>query len=210
MCKLIHFFNENNSLFKLFKELLIDPKTDPKLKAKIKKYSLASIEDEPELKLEQEKFKYSLWLDSERTSLFFAKHVLICEGASEKIFFDFLLTNKWIDFNDDHIYILDSLGKFNIHRFMNLFKYLGINHSILMDCDENETQTIVNGFIENHKNDYTNKISLFDNDLESFLEIEQPKRKDLKPLNIMFHYSKGLIPDDKVEKLKLIFADLVR
>ena len=36
-----------------------------------------------------------LWLDSERSSLFFARHVLLCEGASEKVYLDYLADNEW-------------------------------------------------------------------------------------------------------------------
>jgi len=195
-------FEDNNSLFEHFKSLLDKPEIEEPLKAKIRKYSLANEDDDTELKLEQEKFKYSLWLDSERTSLFFAKKVIICEGASEKIFIDYLLNNEWFELKNKNIYILDSLGKFNIHRYMNLFKYLGINHSVLMDSDENDTQEIVNSFIESNKNEYTNKIELFNKDLEAFLGIDTPKRKDLKPLNIMYQYSNGNIPSGKIEELK--------
>jgi len=202
-------FEDNNGLFEHFKNLLENPDIKESLKKKIMRYSLANEGDDIELKLEQEKFKYSLWLDSERTSLFFAKKVIICEGASEKVFIDYLLNNKWLELKNQNIYILDSLGKFNIHRYMNLFKYLGINHSVLMDNDDNDTQEIVNYFIESNKNEYTNKIKLFEKDLENFLGIETPPRKDLKPLNIMYQYSKGNIPTDKIEELKEMLKNLV-
>ena len=202
-------FEDNNGLFEHFKSLLDKPGIEESLKAKIRKYSLANEDDVTELKLEQEKFKYSLWLDSERTSLFFAKKVIICEGASEKIFIDYLLNNEWFELKNQNIYILDSLGKFNIHRYMNLFKYLGINHSVLMDNDENDTQEIVNNFIDTNKNEYTNKIELFDKDLEAFLDIDTPKRKDLKPLNIMYQYKKNNIAKDKIEELKVKIINLI-
>jgi predicted ATP-dependent endonuclease of OLD family len=195
-------FSDNNGLFQHFQNLLDKPEIGDELKAKIRKYSLAREEDDIELKLEQERFKYALWLDSERTSLFFAKQVLICEGASEKVFIDYLLNNKWIDLKDKHLYVLDSLGKFNIHRFMNLFANLGIKHSVLMDSDENKTQQIVNEFIENCKNAYTVKIDLFDKDLEHFLGIPTPPRKDLKPLNIMYQYCNETISEEKIAELK--------
>lgn len=203
-------FEDNNGLFEHFKSLLDKPEIEESLKAKIRKYSLANEDDDTELKLEQEKFKYSLWLDSERTSLFFAKKVIICEGASEKVFIDYLLNNEWLKLKNQNIYILDSLGKFNIHRYMNLFKYLGINHSVLMDNDDNETQEIVNDFIESNKNEYTDKIELFEKDLENFLGIEVPHRKDLKPLNIMYQYSKENIPNEKIKELKKIIEDLIQ
>jgi len=202
-------FEDNNGLFEYFKDLLNKPDIAPQLKEKIKQLSLANRNDDIELKLEQEKFKYSLWLNSERTSLFFAKKVIICEGSSEKIFIDYLLNNEWIELKNKNIYILDSLGKFNIHRYMNLFKYLGIDHSVLMDSDEDNIQKIINKFIELNRNNFTSKIELFDKDLEAFLGIDTPKRKDLKPLNIMYQYKKGNIKLYKIEELKEKIINLI-
>jgi len=93
---------------------------------------------------------------------------------------------------------------------MNLFKFFGINHSVLMDSDENETQEIVNDFIETNKNEYTKKVVLFEKDLESFLGIETAKRKDLKPLNIMYQYNKEHIPNEKIIELKKVIEDLIQ
>lgn len=197
-------FVDNNGLFSHFKTLLENPETDETLVKQIRKKHLANESDDIELKLEQEKFKYSLWLDSERTSLFFAKQIIICEGASEKVFIDFLLENFWTELKDKHIYILDALGKFNIHRFMNLFDHLGINHSILMDSDESEVQKRVNSFIENNKNGYTGEIFLFENDFEDFLGVEKQGRRDLKPLNILLHFKNNKIENEKIDKLKSI------
>ncbi len=204
-------FDENTSMFAYFLNILKDDSIKDTLKSKIRNKKLANENDDIDLKLEQEKFKYILWLDSERTSLFFAKHILICEGASEKVFLDYLINNndEWKNLKDKHIYILDSLGKFNIHRFMNLFNYLGINHSVLMDSDDDEIQTLVNDFINESKNDFTKKIHYFNKDLENFLNIETPKRKDLKPLNIMHKYKNGEISSEKLSEFKRIIEDLI-
>ncbi len=40
--------------------------------------------DSEEILAQEEKFRYQLWLDSERSSMFFANHVIITEGATEK------------------------------------------------------------------------------------------------------------------------------
>ncbi len=201
--------DENSSMFRYFFNMLSDENVSNNLKSNIRNKGLAKEDDNEELKLEQEKFKYSLWLDSERTSLLFARHVLICEGASEKVFLDYLINNQWDDFKDKQLYILDSLGKFNIHRYMNLFGYLGIDHSVLMDSDNNQVQELINNFINDNRNDFTLKIHLFPDDLESYLGISAPKRKDLKPLNIMHKYSKGEIHDDKIKELRNLVNDLI-
>ncbi|MPM55151.1 hypothetical protein SDC9_101944 [bioreactor metagenome] len=142
--------------------------------------------------------------------MFFAKHIIICEGASEKIFIDYLLDTQWQDLKEKHIYLLDAMGKFSIHRFMNLFGKLGITHSILMDSDnDKDVHQYINKFIEDNKNEFTWHISSFDRDLEAFLEIDKPDRADLKPLNIMMKHKQGNITVAKIAELKEIINQLM-
>lgn len=201
--------NENIGLFIHFKNILNNNDTTTQLKSKIRKGNLAHETNNEIEQTEKEKFKFSLWMDSERTSLFFAKKVLICEGASEKIFFDYLINNHWLDLKDEHLYILDSLGKYNVHRYMNLFSNLGIKHSILIDSDDSEIHSIINKFIDSKHNSFTIKTDYFNKDLEDFLEIEKPKSKHLKPLNIMQKLDNGEITQEKIDKLKLKIIELI-
>jgi predicted ATP-dependent endonuclease of OLD family len=195
-------FDENTTMFKLFKDKLSDTTTSEGLKSKIRQKKLASDEDCIDIKLEEESLKYFLWFDSERASAFFARHVVICEGASEKIFLDYLLHTCWQDLRKNNVYFLDAMGKFNIHRYMNLFKSLGIDHSVLTDTDDDtEINEIINTFIQSQKNAYTKEIVFLHKNLEEVLGIPQCERYR-KPLNIMYHYSKKKISDDKLKKLK--------
>lgn len=202
--------DKNIGLFKHFKNILLDSTQDELLKKKIRKKNLASDKSDEIEQTESEKFKFSLWMDSERTSLFFAKKVLICEGASEKIFIDYLINNKWAELKDEHLYILDSLGKFNVHRFMNLFGQLGIKHSILIDSDDDDIQNIVNNYIESKKNNYTLKVQYFNSDLEDFLDIDKPNRRDLKPLNVMQKLNNEDISNAKIKELKEKIEKLIK
>ena len=95
------------------------------------------------------------------------------------------------------------MGKFNIHRYMNLFKELGIYHSVLADKDENRNvQEFVNKFIEGQKNEFTKSIDFFNKDIETFLGIEPFKDKYKRPLNVMWHYFKDKISEDRIDALK--------
>ncbi|OAQ19972.1 AAA family ATPase [Thermosulfurimonas dismutans] len=204
-------YDENTSMFQFFLDKLNSQDIGDELKQKIRKRNLARETDNVEIKLKEESFKYFLWLDSERSNLFFAKHVVICEGATEKIFFDYLINTKWSDLKDRHIYFLDSMGKFNVHRYMNLFNLLGINHSVLIDRDKDiEIHDLINSFIEDNKNEFTCKIHYFDPDIEGFLGIEKPKDSRQKPLNIMVKYSEGQIPESKINELRAIIEGLLK
>ena len=198
---------ENNELAQLFREKLDDPSVDESTKNGIRNI-LGDTDDDT--RMDEEGIRYSLWLDSERSSSFFADIVLICEGATEKTFIDYLLKNEWDDLREKKIYVLDAMGKFNIHRYMNLFKALGIYHSVLADRDENNNvHEIINEFIESNQNEYTKKIYFFNKNIEDFLGIQTPSRKDKKPLNVMWHYKNDRIETSKIDQLKKIVEGLV-
>ncbi len=202
-------FTDNLGLYSHFCNL-ISTTSDQILKKKYLKLGSES----PDLikKLEEETLRFFLWLDTERASLFFAKHIVICEGASEKIFFDLLVSEKWNDLKHKHIYFLDALGKYNIHRYLNLFGRLGIKHSVLMDKDKDaEIHSVLNDFIDSHRNILTINIDTFEEDLETFLEIDKPSkdRNDLKPLNIIMNYQNGNIAEYKLTELKTKIENLL-
>lgn len=203
--------DENISLFKVFSKLLSDPLTEATLKNKIRNGNYGEENLDEEKKLEEETMKYFMWLDAERASLFFARRVIICEGASEKIYLDYLVNNEWTEFKDKHIYFLDALGKYNIHRYMNLFGKLGINHSVLYDKDnDKDIHKIINDFIETNKNQFSDEVYSFDDDFEKYLGIKQERRKDLKPLNILINHKNSSISKEKIGELKEIVGKLIK
>lgn len=200
----------NIGLYKHFSSMLADASTPESIAKKIKSKNLGENPPNNTQKLDEESFKYFLWLDSERSSLFFARHVVICEGATEKVFLEYLINQIWSEFKDNHIYFLDSMGKFNVHRYMNLCGSLGIPHSILIDSDKDaDIHAIINKFIEDNKNGHTVKIHAFDEDIEAFLGIDKPSRNDQKPLNIISKYHNGEITTNKLDDLKVIVSSLL-
>ena len=77
---------------------------------------------EGDIATQEEQFRFQLWLDGERASLFFADKVLLVEGATERGLFNYLLANDWHDLSAQHICLVDVLGKFNFHRYMALME----------------------------------------------------------------------------------------
>jgi len=208
--ELADLFDENNSMFKMFSDKLNDTSVAQDIKIVIQQKNLGSVSADEELKLEEESLKYFLWLDSERSCSFFAKHVFICEGATEKIFFDYLLNTKWLELKTKHLYFLDAMGKYNIHRYMNLFGKLGIYHSVIFDKDQNQgIHDLINIFVESKKNVFTKGIYSFEKDIEDFVGISNARSPHLKPLNIMWNYRNSKILDKKIVELKKIIDDLI-
>jgi predicted ATP-dependent endonuclease of OLD family len=203
--KLMELFVENNSMFDMFAKKLADPSTPEAVGKAIRDKNLASLSTDTATKLDEESIKYFLWIDSERACSFFAKHVFICEGATERVFFDHLVSTKWEDIKAKHVYFLDAMGKFNIHRYMNLFGELGIFHSVIYDKDKDSgMHELINAFIESKKNSFTKGIYAFEDDIEKFVSVPETRRKDLKPLNVMWNYKNGKISDTKIADLKRI------
>lgn len=69
-----------------------------------------------------EAFRYQLWLDSERLSLFFSDTVILIEGATEKVFLNYQLARDWESLREHKICVVDVNGKYNFHRYMKLLE----------------------------------------------------------------------------------------
>ncbi len=91
--------------------------------------------DADDLRDDMEAVKYFLWLSPERCGMFFAGQVLLVEGTTERVLLNYLFDTGEIEVPQGGIFVLDCLGKHNIHRFMNLLGPLHVTHSVLCDCD---------------------------------------------------------------------------
>jgi predicted ATP-dependent endonuclease of OLD family len=129
---------------------------------------------------------------------------------SEKALIDCLIKEKKLSFENSRVYILNAGGKYDIHRYMNLFGRLGIKHSVLFDGDNNsDKHKKINEFIERNKNDFTLKIHQFDGELEDFLGVEEVNDHYKKPLNVMWHYRNNMIEKVKIDEFIKILKDLL-
>lgn len=156
--------------------------------------------DSDDLKPEMEAVKYFLWLNPDRCGLFFANHVLMVEGPSEQAFINKLLGDGIIKLPNNGVYILDTIGKYNMHRFMNLLSHIGIPHSVLHDDDNNQNEHAdLNQLIQDSKHhELTVTIQTIPDKLESFLGLPSPTSEHRKPQHLLFHHESGLIKDDKL------------
>ena len=160
--------------------------------------------------LELESIRYCLWFDPDRCSAFFSDFVLICEGMSEKALIDTLIKAGEVNLNNCKTYILNAGGKYDIHRYMNLFGRLGIRHSVLYDGDNNKDRhEKINKFIEQKNNSYTMNLFSFPDDFENFLEIEIENDRYKKPLNVMWHYRNKKIKKERLNELNKIIKKLI-
>jgi putative ATP-dependent endonuclease of OLD family len=157
-------------------------------------------------KPEMESVKYFLWLNPDRAGLLFAQHVLLVEGPSETALINRLLDDGKLALPPG-TYVLDCLGKYNIHRFMNLLSSLGVVHAVLHDDDDNANEhQELNQLIADSKNgDFTQAVVAIPKDLENLLGVAPPGSKHRKPQHLLYCYATNQIDPTKLKK----FCNLV-
>lgn len=154
----------------------------------------------------EECYRYFNYLDGIRGAMFFAEKVLLVEGQTEVIFINKLVDDGKINLLRG-LYVVETLGKFNMPRFMNLLYAFKIPYAVLHDLDTSENQGRWNALIKKVGTKHKSKVFRYENaiDLERFIGIDVPNRKDLKPLSILYKYEKGIITTENLNKfIKLI------
>lgn len=188
------------------KAYVSDPGVDQKNKSKAQQL----IDNAPteEIASQHEKFRFQLWLDSDRASRFFADKVILVEGATEKALFNYLLANDWHDLTKERVLVVDALGKYNFHRFLNLFKTYGIYHGIMFDNDDEKNEhAAINQLIRDRKNEFTLAEPFeFNKCLEKHLALTLPGRDDQKPLQILKALEDKTITAEQITALRQAFC----
>lgn len=207
--KIFQLKNKDKEVFDKGSELLAALQVfvgDPEVEENKKKRARKMIANPPkeDIAMQEEQFRFQLWLDSERSSLFFANKVLLVEGATERGLFNYLLANNWHDLSTQHICIIDASGKYNLHRYMALMEAYGIPHGVMLDEDNGkEHQCAVNDLVEASTNGHTLSTPVkFSGCLETFLGLPEVPDKHKKPIEILKAVTGGQIADDKLQALR--------
>ncbi len=122
-------------------------------------------------------------------------HILASENASVQLFT--LETGRLFP---ETYYVMDCFGKFNLHRFMNLFALLGITHSVIFDTDNYENEHAdLNQLVCDSSNGFTKNIAEIPGDLEYCLGLPKCGYKDKKPQVLLYALEKGRIEAEKLD-----------
>ncbi len=171
----------------------------------------ANIEvDTDDLNVDMESIKYSLWLNPQRAAAFFARKVVIAEGPTEVAVLNYLMDRGDLEIDEGGLFVLDAMGKYNIHRFMNLFGTLGIHHSVIYDEDSHpQKAATVKGVLEDSRNSFTLGMHAFTPDLERFLKIDPCKLKHRKPQHALYRIRRGMVPPERLADLSEIVRQII-
>jgi len=162
--------------------------------------------------LDMEAVKYFLWLDPYRCGLFFAERVLLVEGPTEVVFINYLMSNGLIPMPKGGLFVLDCIGKYNIHRYMNLLGELGISHSVLYDEDDmsKPLHQALSSLIGGTKNAHTYQIEAISPDLEGFLGVVKALKPHQKPQHLMYQYHQGGIASSALNNFTAVVNRLIQ
>lgn len=167
---------------------------------------------EPEL----EAARFFLWLNPDRSRLFFANSVLIVEGLSEQVLINYLVKTGQIETGNRGVFILEASGKYNIHRFMRLLGALHIDHAVLHDKDQNTTgeskkqQGELNRLIEESKNEYTKAVQTLPENLEALLGIEAKLDRWNKASQLLLAVQQRRVESRNLERFRRKVSKLLR
>lgn len=168
---------------------------------------LQSAPHDQEIAAQEERFRYQLWLDSERASMFFAERILLVEGATEKALFTYLLARDWSHLAHHRIAIVDVLGKYNFHRYMALLDGFSVPYGLMLDDDDdkNHHKAINEMLISRAVGNCLADPVLLPGCMENFLGTDLPGRDDKKPVEILKALESKQLPENKLEELQHIF-----
>jgi len=135
------------------------------------------------------KFRYHLWLNPDRNAMFFSDLVILVEGQTEKVMFNWLVQDyeKIPQKQRQKCCVIDCGGKFQIDKFMHLLKDFEILHVVVHDVDDvnKHFHKEANQKIQDARNLSTKDILKIDPDIEKHLGITLPDRGSEKPLAML-------------------------
>jgi predicted ATP-dependent endonuclease of OLD family len=156
--------------------------------------------------------KYFMWLDASRCRAFLSDSVLLVEGPTERVLIDYMQRNGLIPKRDGdvHTFVMDTGGKWNMPRFMNLFGQLRVPHSVLFDGDRGKSKA--NEWvrlIEGSANDFTRLVRHFEMDIEEALGLDKSGKPNEKPLKAVKALMENSISQDKLSTFSGLVGELL-
>ncbi len=202
-------FSDGSALVNALTDFVKDPAVHEKNKIGARK--LLKNPPSQDIADAQEKFRLQLWLDGEKSSLFFSDRVLLVEGPTERTLFNFMLANDWKDLRRYRICVVDVLGKYNFHRYMALMRAFQIPFGIILDDDNGKSHhQAVNDLIDSLATAPEMPIlagpEKIVDCLETLLGLQKiDGRNDMKPVQMLAAVSSGHVDANRMAMLRDAF-----
>jgi len=162
---------------------------------------------------EKQKFNLLSWINPDRAELFFAKKIILVEGATEKLVIPFL-ANKMNIFRFDYT-LIDCASKDNIPYYINLLNKFSIPYIAVYDKDNQERKnTQARNIADRSSRKIENLISdigesmILINDIEE--ELGMPTGTSSKPYEALQEINQDSfeITSSFDEKLRIIYSEI--
>lgn len=152
-------------------------------------------------------FNITYWLNPDRNELFFARKVILVEGATEKAAIPIIAER--IGVYDDSVSVVDCGGKGSIPAFMRVLNAFGIKYFVIHDADTgNASEKKRNDRIQSELNGILGSISRLEPDFEGIASVPKPMSDDLgKPFAACQHFKDATnpIPDGLADAVREAF-----
>jgi len=116
-----------------------------KNEARTTKWTKDELKDEEKRIAKDDEIRYLLWVNPERATAFLSKKVILVEGPTEKALVSYLRDEIASNNGSDlltSVSVVDTVGKFHIYKFSNLFRKLGSDVWVIYDNDNNKVKGI--------------------------------------------------------------------
>ncbi len=142
---------------------------------------------------DKKKFNLAYWINPDRGELFFAKKVILVEGATDKTVIPYIAKNLLQVFKYNYT-IIDCGGKDNIPLYVELLNKFRREYVVVYDMDHQSSKTAdqINiadektGRITNAVDSTLGKTVILENDIEEEIGIAEPSKKG-KPAIALAH-----------------------
>jgi predicted ATP-dependent endonuclease of OLD family len=155
---------------------------------------------------ELESAKNLVYFDRPRSDMFFAKKVVLVEGPTEYMLYNYLKKRGDLPHSlTRDVTLIDSIGKWPMPYFQKILNSYNIRHSVLYDLDGNPNRPD-NIAVRNEFSELTDYSYGFSHDIETFCGI---KKSGNPAINIINKFKDGTVAKEKQAEVIEIFKNLI-
>lgn len=155
---------------------------------------------------ELELAKNMVYFDRPRSDIFFAKKVVLVEGPTEYMLYNYLKRCGDLPHSlTQNVTLIDTIGKWSMPYFQKILNNYNIRHSVLYDTDGDPNRAD-NIAVTSEFSELTDYSYGFPRDIETFCGI---KKSGNPAINIINKFKDGTVPPEKRAEVVQIFKNLI-
>ena len=150
--------------------------------------------------------KNLVYLDRPRSDIFFAKKVVLVEGPTEYMLYNYLKQRGDLPHSlTQNVTVIDTIGKWSMPYFQKILNSYNIHHSVLYDTDGDPNRAD-NIAVKNEFSEFTDYAYGFTRDIETFCGI---KKSGNPAINIINKFKDGTVAREKQAEIVEIFKNMI-